>query len=56
MKANPYQLIWYKHDWTQTQTDANNAKYWEWEFQYNGFIPPNPRGNAIQARKQHKSK
>ena len=36
-KVNPYNLVWYRVDWSKTKTEKNNAKYWEWEIMYNGF-------------------
>ena len=37
---NPYQLVWYRSDWSKSKTEKNNAKYWEWEIMHNGFRCP----------------
>lgn len=37
---NPYQLVWYRSDWSESKTEKNNAKYWEWEIMHNGFRCP----------------
>jgi len=39
-KTNPYELIWYKQGWSKTITENNNAKYWEFEIEYNGLTLP----------------
>lgn len=40
---NPYKLIWFNFRMSQKQVDENNAKYWLWEMEHNGFIPANTR-------------
>lgn len=34
---NPYSLVYYRAGWGKTKTERNNSKYWQWEFEYNGF-------------------
>lgn len=44
-KTNPYQLVWYRADWSDAKVKKNNTKYWEWEMKYNNFVPSNSRKN-----------
>lgn len=39
-KPNPYQLVYWRSDWSESKTSRNNAKYWEWEIKHNGFRCP----------------
>jgi len=39
-KKNPFQLIWYKAEWSEARTAKNNQKFWEWEIKHNGFRCP----------------
>lgn len=39
-KPNPYSLVWYRSDWSESKTAKNNARYWEWEIVHNGFKCP----------------
>ena len=39
-KKNPFQLIYYKHNWSKTRTEKNNGKYWQWEIENNGLTLP----------------
>ncbi len=34
---NPYQLVWYNVNWSETKTAKNNAKYWKWEVENNNL-------------------
>lgn len=36
---NPYELIYYKQEWSAKRTRKNNDKFWEWEILNNGFKP-----------------
>lgn len=38
-KPNPYKLIWHKKGWSKTRIEKNNAKYWQFEIDHNGFDP-----------------
>lgn len=42
-KKNPYELVYWNADWSESKTRRNNKKYWEWEMKYNGFKPQNIR-------------
>jgi len=39
-KSNPYSLVWYRSDWSESRTAKNNARYWQWEIEHNGFKCP----------------
>jgi hypothetical protein len=39
-KHNPYSLVYYRNDWSESKTEINNAKYWTWEIENNGFRLP----------------
>ena len=40
-KTNPYNLEYYRFDWSQSKIDKNNKNYWDWLIKYEGFIPAN---------------
>jgi predicted lipoprotein len=39
-KPNPYQLVYWRSDWTESKTRRNNTKYWEFEIEHNGLRLP----------------
>lgn len=39
-KSNPYSLVWYRRGWSERRTAENNARYWQWEIERNGFKCP----------------
>jgi hypothetical protein len=39
-KPNPYQLVYWRSDWSESKTRRNNAKYWEFEIEHNGLRLP----------------
>ena len=39
-KSNPYQLVYWRSDWSESKTRRNNAKYWEFEIEHNGLRLP----------------
>ena len=39
-KLNPYQLVYWRSDWSESKTRRNNTKYWEFEIQHNGLRLP----------------
>ena len=38
-KKNPYTLVWYCLGWSKTRIAKNNAAYWKFEIEHNGFKP-----------------
>jgi len=39
-KPNPYQLVYWRSDWSESKTRRNNTKYWEFEIEHNGLRLP----------------
>lgn len=39
-KPNPYSLVWYRRGWSESRIAKNNARYWQWEIDHNGFKCP----------------
>ena len=36
-KPNPYQLVYWRSDWSESKTRRNNTKYWKFEIEHNGL-------------------
>lgn len=43
---NPYQLVWFRADWSETRTAKNNTLFWNWEIRFNG-LQPDPFGSIF---------
>lgn len=39
-KHNPYRLVYYRSDWSESKTKRNNTNYWRFEIEHNGFKLP----------------
>ena len=39
-KKNPYQLVWWRADWSMSKIRKNNIAFWEWEIKHNGLRLP----------------
>ena len=34
---NPYKLVYWRPDWSESKTKRNNTKYWQFEIKHNGL-------------------
>ncbi len=39
-KPNPYKLVYWRIDWSDSKTKKNNANYWKFEIEVNGLRVP----------------